>query len=79
MNTGGYPYSTLNDQLSQPVIPFSHQLYGVIPIIPRGTVTIFLRRVESRWINRNQDTEDLLLICHNQDAEYLFFIPTGSA
>ena len=32
MNTDTYPYFTLNYQLSQPVIPFSHQPYRVIPI-----------------------------------------------
>ena len=32
-----------------------------------------LRNIISHWINRNQDTEDLLLICHNQDAEDLLF------
>ena len=34
-----------------------------------------LRRIKSCWIDRNQDTEDLLLICRNQDAEYLLFLP----
>ena len=32
MNTGTYPYFTLVHQLSQPMIAFSHQLYGVVPI-----------------------------------------------
>ena len=32
MNMGTYPYFTLNHRLSQLVIPFSHQLYRVIPV-----------------------------------------------
>ena len=32
MNTGTYPYSTLIHQLSQPMITFNHQLYGVVPV-----------------------------------------------
>ena len=81
MNTGTYPYFTLNHRLSQPVIPFSHQLYGVIPITsPERNCDEFLKKkVKSRWVNHNQDTEDLLLICRNQDAEYLLFILTRSA
>ena len=32
MNTGTYPYFTLIHRLSQPMIAFSHQLYGVVPV-----------------------------------------------
>ena len=33
MNTGTYPYFTLIHRLSQPMTTFSHQLYGVVPVI----------------------------------------------
>ena len=86
MNTGIYPYFIFNNrfisnhQLTQPVryhlvINFT----GFIPRIPERNCDKFKRRVESHGINRNQDTEDLLLICRNQDNKYLLFIPTGSA
>ena len=52
MNTGRYLYFTLSHRLSQsPVIttgeiPFSLQLYGVIPVFPRGTVTSFKEELD---------------------------------
>ena len=47
MNTGTYPYFTLNHRLSQPVIPFSHQLYGVIPVTsPERNCDEFLKKKE---------------------------------
>ena len=47
MNTGTYPYFTLNHWLSQPVIPFSHQLYRVIPVTsPERNCDKFLKKKE---------------------------------
>ena len=47
MNMGTYLYFTLNHRLSQPVIPFSHQLYGVIPVTsPERNCDEFLEKKE---------------------------------